>query len=74
MNTNKQIVRECRVGGQGLIAGRSYVIDELHAEIIAYDMVKTHGVVTGYDLEPTVVTNMHIAFDIDDLLDDVRVI
>lgn len=74
MNTNHEMIRECRVGGQGLIAGRSYIIAQLKAEIIGFEMVKTSGVVIDIDGDRIRVSNMHIAFDIDNLLNKVRIV
>ena len=69
MNTTESITRECRLGGQGLIAGREYEIIEIRFEIISRDMIITTGTVRDIDGTFIDVKNMHIAFNIDDVID-----
>lgn len=68
MNT-QTITRECRLGGQGLIAGREYAIVEIRFEIISQDMIATSGTVIDIDGTVIDIRNMHIAFNIDDVID-----
>jgi hypothetical protein len=60
--------RICRMTGQGLIEGQNYVLAEIDIELLGSDMVKSSGTVVAQSGETFNVRNMHIAFDIEDIL------
>jgi hypothetical protein len=61
--------RICRMTGQGLIEGHDYVVAEIDIELLGSDMVKSSGAVVAESGETFNVKNMHIAFDIEDILE-----
>jgi hypothetical protein len=63
--------RQCRVAGQGLAEGATYVITALDWKIYSDDMITTSGSVTDEDGNNIDIKNIHIAFDLDDIIGDV---
>jgi hypothetical protein len=61
-------VAECRVAGQGLRKGDKYLLTEMTYEATGKDMLTTEGVVHSMNGDIFEVLNMHIAFDLEELL------
>lgn len=60
--------RVCRIGGQGLIEGHTYRITELQFEVWGPDMMTSTATAIDSDGNHINITNVHIAFDIDDIV------
>ena len=59
------------MAGQGLAEGATYVITALDWKIYSDDMITTSGSVTDEHGNSVDVKNIHIAFDLDDIIGDV---
>jgi hypothetical protein len=62
--------RVCRVSGQGLVQGQTYRITDLEWEILCSDMIKTKSTVLDNQGQSIEIKNVHIAFDLDDVIGD----
>ena len=60
--------RVCRIGGQGLTEGHTYRITELQFEVWGPDMMTSTATAIDGDGNHIDITNVHIAFDIDDIV------